>query len=170
MEKEIRKIKLIYSGELLAFAIVFLVLGFLELFAVIKLSERAQLIFKIITLAGATFITGDFIWLMCSEKRKKKNCILDKAMVLPLAVYLYVFDIVGFVMKPGYGYYQIGIPIAFIYLACVYIFQGIYHYYKPVPMVIEMIEEAKNPKPVEEATAEQEVVEAEPKEDKKEED
>ena len=169
MEKQIKKVKLIYSGELLAFAVVFLVLGFLELFVVIKLSERAQLIFKIITLAGATFITGDFIWLMCSEKRKKKNCIIDKVMLLPLAVYLYVFDIVGFVMKPGYGYYQIGIPIAFMYFACVYIFQGIYHYYKPVPLVLEMIEEIKNPK-IEENNEEKEAVEAQPKEDKKEED
>ena len=168
MEKEERKIKLIYSVKFLVIAVVFLVLGFLELFAVIKLSERAQLIFKIITLVGASYIVFDFVWLMCSEKRKKNNCIMDKVMMLPLALYLYVYDVLGFVLKPAYGYYQIGIPIAFIYIACAYIFQGIYHYYRPVPMVIEMIEEAKNPKPKEEQP-EKEVVEAQPKEDKKEE-
>ena len=76
---------------------------------------------------------------------------MDKAMMLPLAIYLYVFDISGFVLQPGYGYYQIGIPAAFFYIACAYAFQGIYHYYHPVPTVLEMIEEAQKPeKPVEE--------------------
>ena len=56
MDKQIKKIKLIYSGELLAFALVFIVLGILELLKVIKLSERFQLIFKIITLVGATWL------------------------------------------------------------------------------------------------------------------
>ena len=146
MEKEERKIKLFYSGELLFIALVFLVLGFLELFKVMKLSERAQLIFKIITLVGATWLFIDFFWTFFSPKKRAKNCLMDKIMVLPLAVYLYVFDILGFIIKPNYGYYQIGVPIAFMYAACAYIFQAIYHYYKPVPMVIEMIEEAKKPK------------------------
>ena len=141
MEKQIKKIKLIYSVELLVFAVVFLVLGILELLAVIKLSERFQLIFKIITLVGATWLITDFTWVMLSQKRKKKNSVLDKAMMLPLALYLYVFDILSFILKPGYGYYQVGVPAAFFYVSCVYVFQGIYHFYNPVPSVIEMIEE-----------------------------
>ena len=163
MEKTIKKIKLIYSGELLLFAVVFLTLGILELLAVIKLSDNFQLIFKIITLVGATIITGDFIWVMVSPKRKKKNSIMDKAMLLPIALYLYVFDIYGFITSPGYGYYQIGVPIVFIYLSCAYTFQAIYHYYKPVPSVIEMIEEAKaneNAPKVEEAVDAQPVEES----------
>ena len=160
MDKQIKKVKLIYSGELLLFSVVFLTLGILELLAVIKLSDNFQLIFKIITLVGATFIVADFIWLMLSPKRKKKNSIMDKAMLLPIAIYLYVFDIYGFIVSPGYGYYQIGVPIVFIYLACVYTFQAIYHYYKPVPSVIEMIEEAKAEK-----DSEQEVVDAQLKEE-----
>ena len=156
MEKQIKKIKLIYSGELLAFAIVFLTLGFLELFAVIKQSERFQLIFKIITLIGATWIVTDFFWVLFSPKRRKKNSLLDKAMLLPVALYLYIFVIIGFILKPGAGYYQVGVPIAFIYIACVYIFQAIYHYYVPVPAVVEMIEEVKNPPQEEEKPAEEE--------------
>jgi hypothetical protein len=144
-EKQVRKIKLIYSGELLAFAVVFLVLGILELLRVIKLSDRFQLIFKIVTLVGATWLVTDFVWVMLSPKRKAKNSIMDKAMLLPLALYLYVFDILGFVLQPGYGYYQIGVPAAFFYISCVYAFQGIYHYYHPVPSILEMIEEAKKP-------------------------
>ena len=171
MEKQIKKIKLIYSIELLVFAVVFLVLGFLELFAVIKLSERAQLIFKIVTLVGASYIVIDFIWLMFSEKRKKKNSLMDKIMLLPIAAYLFVYDILGFVLNPGYGYYQIGVPIIFLYLACVYIFQGIYHYYHPVPMVNEMIEEVKNPKveePIEQIDSQEENNSQEAKEENKE--
>lgn len=152
MDKQEKRIKWIYSGELLVFAVVFIVLGILELLAVIKLSERFQLIFKIITLVGATWLVADFIWVMLSPKRKAKNAVMDKAMMLPLAVYLFVFDILGFVLQPGYGYYQVGVPAAFFYISCAYAFQGIYHYYHPVPMVVEMLEEAKKedePKPVE---------------------
>ena len=43
----------------------------------------------------------------------------------------------------GYGYYQIGVPIPFFYLACAYIFQGVYHYYKPLPILLEELEKAK---------------------------
>ena len=162
MEKQIRKVKLIYSGELLLFGIVFLTLGILELLAVIKLSTRFQLIFKILTLFGATWLVADFIWVLVSPRRKKKNCVMDKAMMLPLAVYLYVFDILGFVLKPGYGYYQVGVPAAFFYIACAYAFQGIYHYYHPVPSVVEMIEDAKKeeePKPEEVLPQEEQPVE-----------
>ena len=63
-------------------------------------------------------------------------------MLLPLAVYLYAFDIIGFVSPRPYEYYQIGIPMAFFYIACANIFQGIYHYFHPIPMVVEMIDEA----------------------------
>ena len=144
-EKEAKKFKLIYSGELLLIAVIFIVLGILELLAVIKLSERFQLIFKIITLVGATWLIVDFVWVMLSPKRKAKNSVMDKAMMLPLAVYLYTFDILGFVLQPGYGYYQVGVPAAFFYIACAYTFQGIYHYYHPIPSVLEIIEEANKP-------------------------
>lgn len=143
MEKQIKKIKWIYSGELLLIAVVLLTLGILELLHVITLKDRFQLIFKIITLVGATWLVVDFFWTRFSPKRLAKNCLSDKVMMLPLAVYLYCFDIIGFVSERPYEYYQIGVPIVFFYIACAYIFQGIYHYYHPIPMVIEMIEEAK---------------------------
>ena len=93
MEKQIRKIKLIYSGELLLIAVAFLVIGFLELFQVIRIKDIIQLIFKIVTLVGATWLVIDFIWTLLSPKKRAKNCLMDKAMLLPLAVYLYLFDI-----------------------------------------------------------------------------
>lgn len=143
MEKDIKKVKLIYSGELIVIAIVFLVIGFLELFKIMNISDNLQLIFKIITLVGASWITFDFIWTITSPKKRAKNSLMDKIMLLPAALYLFVFDIVGFVSPRPYEYYQIGMPLIFFYIACAYIFQGIYHYYHPTPMVILMIEEAK---------------------------
>ncbi len=178
MDKQTRKVKLIYSGELLIFAIVFLVIGILQLLAVIKLSVRFQLIFKILTLCGATWMVADFIWVLVSPKRKKKNCIMDKAMMLPLALYLYTFDIVGFILRPGYGYYQVGVPAVFIYICCVYTFQSIYHYFKPTPAILEAIaeiqkadEEETKETPVEETPVEtplEEPVEQEKEENKEE--
>ena len=142
MEKQIRKIKWIYSGELLLIAVVFLVLGILELLKVITIKDRFQLIFKIVTLVGATWLVVDFFWTLLSPKKRAKNSLMDKIMMLPLAVYLYVFDIVGFVNPRPYEYYQIGIPMVFFYIVCAYTFQGIYHYFNPIPMVQEMINEA----------------------------
>ena len=138
-----KKAKLIYTIEYLVISVVFLVLGGLELLKVIELSENFRLIFKIITLIGAAIMIGDFIWIMVDKNRAKRNSVLDKAMMLPLAVYLIVFDIIGFVSERPYDYYQIGVPIAFFYIACAYIFQGIYHYYKPLPFLLEEIEKEK---------------------------
>lgn len=142
MDKQIKKIKMIYSIEFLAIALVFLVIGLLELFKIMSFSERFQLIFKIITLAGAAWIFFDFFWTLYSPKKRKKNSLLDKILLLPAAIYIVVFDIVGFTTNRPYEYYQIGIPLLFFYIACIYIFEGIYHYYKPVPMVEEMINDA----------------------------
>ena len=142
MEKQIRKIKLIYSGELLLIAVVFLVIGLLELLKVITIKDWVQLVFKIVTLAGVAWLIIDFLWTLLSPKKRAKNSLMDKAMMLPLALYLLAFDIYGFVSPRPYEYYQIGVPIAFFYIACSYIFQGIFHYKHPVPMVVEMINEA----------------------------
>lgn len=138
--------KLIYSGEFILIALVFLVLGVLEILKVIVIGNNFQLIFKIVTLVGATWLVTDFFWTLLNKKRRAKECLLDKCIMLPMALYLYAFDIYGFIVQPAYEYYQIGIPIAFFYISCAYIFQGIYHYYKPVPLILEAIEEEKKVK------------------------
>ncbi len=147
-----KKNKLIYSGEFILIALVFLILGILEILKVIIIGNNFQLIFKIVTLVGATWLVTDFFWTLLNKKRRAKECLLDKYIMLPMALYLYAFDIYGFIVQPAYEYYQIGIPIAFFYVSCAYIFQGIYHYYKPVPLILEAIEEEKKVK--EEATKE----------------
>ena len=146
-----KKNKLIYSGELVFFAVAFLVIGLLELLKVIVLSDRFQLIFKILTLVGATWLVVDFLWTFFNQKRRANNDIIDKIIMLPLAVYLYAYDISGFVVARPYEYYQIGVPIAFFYIACSYMFQGIYHYYKPIPLILQAIEEEEKAKEEKEA-------------------
>ncbi len=154
-----KKNKLIYSGELILFAVAFLILGVLELLKIINLSDRFQLIFKIVTLVGATWLVVDFLWTLLSPKKRANNDILDKIIMLPLAIYLYSFDIAGFVVARPYEYYQIGVPIAFFYISCAYFFQGIYHYYRPIPLLLQAIEEEKQAKVEKEKVIEAEVVE-----------
>ena len=141
-----KKNKLIYSGELVLIGVAVLVIGVLQLIKVITFSERFQLIFKIITLVGATWMIVDFVWALKSAKHRKSSPILDKVTLLPLAAQLYVFDIIGFAIKPPYEYYQFGVPMVFFYLGVAYIFLGVYHYYKPIPLVLEMIAEEEQAK------------------------
>lgn len=143
MDKTEKKVKLIYCGELLVIAIVFFVIGLLELLYVIKIGDRFKMIFKFVTLAGAAWMIADFLWAFFSPKRRKKSCLLDKILLLPLAGYLIAYDIIAIAFMRPYAYYQIGIPVALFYIACVYIFESIYHYYHPIPMMIEAIEEEK---------------------------
>ena len=138
MSKETR-FKLFYSGELILIAIVFLVLGILELLKVIVLSDNFQLFFRILTLVGASWLTFDFFFTLLNKKRRKNKGMLDKSLMLPLAIYLYSFDIAGFVVNRPYEYYQIGVPMAFFYISCVYIFQGIYHFFRPTNEVLEAL-------------------------------
>ena len=158
-----KKNKLLYSGELILIAVVFLVIGLLELLKVIILSDRFQLIFKIITLVGATWLTFDFFWTFLSKKRRANNPLMDKAMLLPLAIYLYVFDIVGFATNRPYEYYQIGVPIAFFYIVCTYTFQSIYHYFNPIPLIVQAIEEETKAKEEKEKAENNEVAEKDEK-------
>ena len=162
-----KKNKLIYSGELILIAVVFIVLGILELLKVITLSDRFQLIFKIITLVGATWLVTDFIWTLLSKKRRANYSLMDKIMLLPLAIYLYAFDIAGFIVPRPYEYYQVGVPVAFFYIACAYTFQGIYHYYHPIPILLQAIEEEKLEKEEKEKAAKEEVPQEVNKEDEK---
>lgn len=157
-----KKNKLIYSGELVFFAVAFLVIGLLELLKVIILSDRFQLIFKILTLVGATWLVTDFFWTLLNKKRRANNDLLDKIIMLPLAIYLYAYDIAGFVVARPYEYYQIGVPIAFFYIACSYMFQGIYHYYKPIPLIVQAIEEETKAKEEKENQENQVEVQEEP--------
>lgn len=140
-----KKVKLIYSGELIFFALVFIALATLEILGVIGKREIMMTIFNWVTIFGGTWMIADFIWVLCSKRRQKKNSILDKALLVPAGIYLITFDIICFV-GPSFvtmGFRRLMMGILFYYLGANYLFQGIYHWFKPIPGLFDSIREAE---------------------------
>ena len=138
-----KKTILFYSGELLFFALVFCVIATLEILGVIGNREIMHIIFNWVTIFGATWMIVDFFWVIFSDKRRKKNSLLDKALLLPAAVYLITFDIICFT-KASFvtlEFRRMMMAFVFYYFGAIYLFQGIYHYFFPVPQILEAIEE-----------------------------
>lgn len=138
-----KKTKLIYSGELLIFAVLFIVLATLRIVGVIKYNSTRIAFFNWITLVGGVWTIVDLIWCLVSKKRRKKNSLIDKIIVIPSAIYLITFDLISLINAKNNPdtFYIYGVAIVFYYLACVFAFEGIYHYYKPVPSLLAAIKE-----------------------------
>ena len=134
------KMKLFYSGELILIAIVFLVMAILDLTYVLHLKDTVITIFNWITLFGGLWLIIDFFWTLLSPKKRAKNCLLDKIISLPAGIYLITFDLIALIGNIDktihYDFYRLGISIAFLYIAANYTFQGIYHWFHPVPMLL----------------------------------
>lgn len=136
------KAKLIYSGELLIFAIVFFVIALLEFLQVIKISNGHRQFFNWVTLFGGTWLIVDFFWATFSKKRRKKIAYIDKVLHLPLGLYLVTFDLFCLITQPtNHLVYQYGIPTALSYISVAYAFEAIYHYFHIIPAVLEMAKE-----------------------------
>ena len=142
------KVKLIYSGELVVIAIIAAVIAILKLTGVIPTNPTRLLIYNIITLAGGLWFIIDLVWTLKSEKRRKKSSLLDKTLAMPISAYLLFFDAYCFIYKAqgidvSDDFVKISVGVVLLYVAILYVFQAIYHYYHPVPMLIEAIEEAQ---------------------------
>ena len=142
---EFTKAKLIYTIEISIFALAFLIVAILQLVRVIKFGETHLRVINWITIFGASIGILDFIWFLNSPVRRKKNSMLDKCLLVPLMIYILVFDIICFINQenPQLDLAQIMIPIALIYVSAVYTLEAVYHWYKPVPMLFDAIEEEK---------------------------
>lgn len=143
----LKKSKLIYSGELLAFSVIFLVIGFLKFFSVIPTDILRTTIIAFITILGSTWIIVDFIWTLVSKKRRAKNPLIDKILVLPIAFYMITFDTLVFVnwmdrLEWGVDFYRIGFSVVLFYAAAVFIFQAIYHFFVVHPLILESLNDA----------------------------
>ena len=145
LDKE-TKYKLIYSGELMFFAILFLTFSILKFTHVMGYNPTRGLVFNIITLAGGTWGIIDFIWAISSKKRQQRISLLDKILLLPLALFILTYDFICLIAKPeNVDFYIYSIGAAFAYIAAVYIFESIYHFYRPIPGLFDDEEEPQKP-------------------------
>lgn len=133
---ELTKAKLIYTIELVVFSVVFLVIGILNILEIIYPKEwRASAVLYLTSIGGFIGI-ADFIWMLASKKRRAKGSLLDKALVVPatlfiapLSIYQLANGITSFIP------WQIGSGLC--YLSLVYIIEAIYHWYHPIPGLLE---------------------------------
>ena len=137
-----KKMKLIYSGELLLFAVIFLVVAILKLTGVMKYNETRRIIFNWITIFGGLWGITDFVWGLASKKRRQRISLLDKFLILPLVLFIITFDFICLIgPKRADAFYVYCVSAAFFYISAIYLFEGIYHYYKPIPGLLDDDEE-----------------------------
>ena len=146
-----KKMKLIYSGELLLFTVLFLVFGILRITQIMPYRETRRIVFNWITVFGAWWGIIDIVWALASKKRRARVCLLDKFLLLPLSIFILTFDFICFFgEKRGDMFYILCIGIAFLYIAAIYLFQAIYHYFYPIPGLLDDDEEEKKDQNIQE--------------------
>lgn len=155
------KAKLVYSGEIGIIAIVFLVFGILRLTGVQGYDHTRRLIFNIITTVGAIYGIYNFISYFVSEKKRKKTALIDVITVLPISLALVVFNTYCYIYVAGLPASEVTEQMKAIcsysmggimtYASVTFLFQAIYHYYKPIPLLYLMLEEEKKEKEEQEA-------------------
>lgn len=144
---DLTKAKLIYSGELLLFAVIFVVIGVLFITQIIAVKDYKKWLFPIITLLGAIWVLVEFIWALASPKKRAKVCLLDKILLLPSSLTFLVCDtyvLIVLMINPTTTeldvFFPLYIGITLCYLSAVYLFQGIYHYFKPLKLLVDAAE------------------------------
>ena len=160
------KAKLIYSIELGVFALIFITLAILKATGVIPTNPTRVLIFNWVTLFGGTWLVVDFMWAFLSQKRQKRVSLLDKVLHLPAGFYLIAFDIICLLGKQKDDFYRYGIPIVLGYLGLCYTFEAIYHFWHPIPGLLDSLKEEPKEEPANEDASVEET--AQPVEEKKE--
>lgn len=166
----VTKAKLIYSIELGAFSLLFLVLGLLKFFDVITLSENYRSWwFPLITLLGGTWFITDLIWAIVSKKHREKSSLFDKSLLGPASLSTIIFDIYVLItggLNVDYNLYKYYSASLFIYISIIYAIQSIYHYKHPLPYLVNEIRKAEEEEQ-KELEAERAKLEAEQKEEEK---
>lgn len=147
---DLTKAKLIYSGELAIFAILFLVLGLLFILKIIGVASYKKWLFPILTLVGAIWVISDLIWTLLSPKKRARSSLIDKWLALPSALVFIGCDsyvLTALIINPATTsldvFFPLYIGITLLYLSGVYLFESIYHFYRPIPALIEAVKEDK---------------------------
>ncbi len=140
------KAKLIYSCELGIFALVFIVLAILKATGVMGTNATRLKVFNWITLFGGTWLIVDFFWAILSKKRQQRIALIDKFIHLPGGIYLIAFVLYCLIAQPDINspICKYGVPIIFTYLGLCYAFEAVYHFYHPVPTLLDAITEDEN--------------------------
>ena len=134
----VKKVKLLFLIEYLLIAALFIVLGTLFLTDVIKVAEWKRYVFTYVTLFGGAWLVIDFFWCMFSKSRRVKISMVDKWIIMPVGVVLIVFDIYAIIngCAETLPYrWVIGADLA--YIGAAYLFQAIYHWYRPIPALLD---------------------------------
>ena len=115
---DLTKAKLIYSGELILFAIVAAVIATLTLTGVIGMSDTKVTWFTWITLVGGTLL------------------------LIPVPCAMIPIDIIHLVNQaiPNEDYKYI-ISAALFYVTVIYVVEAIYHWFNPLPLLVEAAKE-----------------------------
>ncbi len=145
---DLTKAKLIYSGEIFIFAIVFLTLGILFLVRIIDVQDYKKWLFPILTLVGGLWNISELIWALSSPKKRKKTSLLDKFLLLPASIAFLSFGtyaLIVMIVNPSStvldNFFPVYIGVALLYSSLIYFFQSIYHYFVPLPALLIAIEE-----------------------------
>lgn len=145
---DLKKAKLIYSGEILLFAIIFLALGILFLIKIIDVQDYKKWLFPILTMIGGIWNISELIWALSSKKKRKKTSLLDKFLLLPASIAFLSFGIyalIAMIMNPSTtaldNFFPTYIGVTLLYSSIVYFFQSIYHYFVPLPALLIAVEE-----------------------------
>ena len=134
----LKKVKLMLLVEYLIFTAIFLVLGILFLTDVIKVAEWKRYVFTYVTLLGGLWIVGDFFWCVFSPVHRAKNSMVDKIILLPVGFALLGFDIYAITQGCSDALpYRWFIGADLTYLGAAFLFQSIYHWFRPIPAVID---------------------------------
>ena len=162
---DLTKAKLIYSGELMIFAIAFLVIAILKFTLVIPYNELRHTILNWITVFGSTWVVIDFLWALLSKKRRPRISLVDKILHLPAGIYIFAFDLYCLIAKPTDPIVlQCCFPIVLSYLALCYGFESVYHFYHPIPGLMDAVVEVEVP---DTENKEDSSIEEQPKEEEK---
>lgn len=154
------KAKLVYTIELGAFACLFAVLGVLFLTGVLRASAWKKWLVLTVGTVGAVWCYVDFFWCLKSPKRRAKNSLLDKGLLLPNALFAFAINIYFWAKLAPFNEesdamfaYCLGASLC--YFAFIYIVEAIYHWKHPVPGLLETEEEIKSEDPSQKKTLEE---------------
>lgn len=141
--KDQKKAIKIYTIELLVFSLVFVTLGVLMLVGVLGKTTGFRQVFTYVTLAGAALIVGDLIWALASKKRRQRVSLVDKFIIIPAPIAIVILDIFTLVngVDAMVEIHRLVVGIVFCYIAAVYVFEAVYHYYFPLKELMEAAEE-----------------------------